>query len=452
MVKHMKHKGRPLSKPNIAFQVRAKGQSYLEWAEDVHRNSFLAQKWKWKELVDAAGTAIQTNEQYYTNRRGELVRLRWEGQTESQLVEAEAEAATEDKLLHDRRKTADDASGGKDVEQTKETKETDQKAKVQEEKDQQAKKDERASLVQKAERLFDKASKDTSSDGMDRSELKKWLLSDVGRVEIENVEIENSDEKEPSFLTRMNIFESMQVRDDKNDMKSTPDRSDDDNEKAMSDIVRGDDGAKTREHNVTSRFISKSITKTEFVELCAVDRKYLLPFEVNTLVDLDDALRDFGDKLLAIFCDVVKGVVNSDGWFLFPAGRRPRHQLIGDTIDKYGGDLDDCVMVQYNSLQNAHMLARGQGGTPEDADRKEDWSPPDMDHETFVEKLKDFSKEILPFSKETPEVDERLVYPSEDELYLLQRISLFSNQSFCSGICTAVSVADQQTHSSEQVP
>ncbi len=82
---------------------------------------------------------------------------------------------------------------------------------------------------------------------------------------------------------------------------------------------------------------------------------------------------------------------HSDGWFLFPAGRRPRHQLIGDTIDKYGGELDDCVMVQYNSLQNPHLLARGGGGSP-DVDCIAGYGPaPDMDHEAFIEKLKDFS-------------------------------------------------------------
>ena len=38
----------------------------------------------------------------------------------------------------------------------------------------------------------------------------------------------------------------------------------------------------------------------------------------------DDAIRDFGERLLGVFKDVVQGVVNSRGWFLFPAGRRPR--------------------------------------------------------------------------------------------------------------------------------
>ena len=68
---------------------------------------------------------------------------------------------------------------------------------------------------------------------------------------------------------------------------------------------------------------------------------YVEPFNLVTLVELDDALREFSDKLIAIFRDVVLGVVNSDGWFLFPAGRRPRHQLIGE----HGRLLTTCLFL-----------------------------------------------------------------------------------------------------------
>ena len=37
---------------------------------------------------------------------------------------------------------------------------------------------------------------------------------------------------------------------------------------------------------------------------------YAEPFNLVTLVELDDALREFSDKLIAIFRDVVLGVVN----------------------------------------------------------------------------------------------------------------------------------------------
>jgi hypothetical protein len=68
----------------------------------------------------------------------------------------------------------------------------------------------------------------------------------------------------------------------------------------------------------------------------------------------DEAIREFGERLLAVFKSVVSAVIASRGWFLFPAGRRPQHQLIGDAIDQYGrdGELADCVWMQYATLQN----------------------------------------------------------------------------------------------------
>ena len=49
--------------------------------------------------------------------------------------------------------------------------------------------------------------------------------------------------------------------------------------------------------------------------------------DVEIVCDNDEAIRDFGERILSVFKDVVQGVVNSRGWFLFPAGRRPRHQV-----------------------------------------------------------------------------------------------------------------------------
>jgi hypothetical protein len=69
--------------------------------------------------------------------------------------------------------------------------------------------------------------------------------------------------------------------------------------------------------------------------------------EIETVVERDDAIRDFGDRILGLFKDVVQGVVNADGWLLTAAGRKPAHQLIGDTIDTYGGDLEKIVWVNY---------------------------------------------------------------------------------------------------------
>ena len=83
---------------------------------------------------------------------------------------------------------------------------------------------------------------------------------------------------------------------------------------------------------------------------------------------------------------------------------------------------------QYNSLQNPSLLARGRGGSPEHKPKdwkagvatkvgEKPWEPPQWDHDTFVQKLKDCSVELQPFSKETPHIEERLVYPNEDEIF-----------------------------------
>ena len=154
MVKHLKTgtEKKKLTKPNIAFRVRARGKSYLEWVEDVYNNDYLSQRWKWREVQDASGNKIPADQQY-------------------------------------------------------------------------------------------------APTGLN------------GKLEPKTTEMMEQDF--PGY-------------------------------------------------------------NPELVEK----------------VSLDDAIREFGDSLLAVFRDMVKGVVNADGWFLFPAGRRPRHQLIGDAISKYGGDLN----------------------------------------------------------------------------------------------------------------
>ena len=47
MIRHLKKDGKPLLKPSIAFRVRAGGVSYLEWAEEIYANDFLAERWGW---------------------------------------------------------------------------------------------------------------------------------------------------------------------------------------------------------------------------------------------------------------------------------------------------------------------------------------------------------------------------------------------------------------------
>eukprot|EP01043_Picozoa_sp_COSAG02_P034283 COSAG02_NODE_2389_length_8985_cov_3.175676_2_plen_391_part_00 len=387
MVKHMRYKGKTLKKPNIAFNVRAKGQCYLEWVEDVHKNSFLSQKWKWTQLVDAAGTVIQTNQQYYENRRGELMQLRWAGQSEAQLEEAEMRARTEHAIQQEALTLMQ--ADGHDVDTTDTELANPVVDPLNESSESQG---QRAILIEKIRDLFRKIEMDLNSGDQNepktdtlespsvvRSDLKDWLLNPSNFPQID----------ERGLVTRMNIFEEMEVRPD-DDLDKTQDLANDSYASLSTSPSQTLSPKRATRQKKRKIYISKTITEDEFVQLCRVDREFLLPFEIQELVPLDEALRHFGDKLLAIFCDVVKGVVNSDGWFLFPAGRRPRHQLIGDTIDKYGGELDDCVMVQYNSLQNPHLLARGDGGSP-DEDCIAGHGQPEMDHETFIEKLKDCS-------------------------------------------------------------
>ena len=236
MVRHMKFNGRALSKPNMAFRVRARGASFMEWARDVHNNDFLAQKWGWKEM--------QTDE--------------------------------------------------------------------------------------------------TDSDG-------------------KPVVIPPDSQFAPTGLNG----------------KLEP--------KSAEQLEREFPGAKIVEK---------------------------LP--------LDNAIREFADKLVSIFRDVVTSTVQGDSWFLFPAGRRPRHQLIGDAIAKYGGELNNCVMVQYNSLQNPNLIMRGRGGPGEFKEGEEPWTmtPPDMDHDDFVQALRDCSVEIeSAYAKQTPEVTDHVLYTTETEMF-----------------------------------
>ena len=67
-------------------------------------------------------------------------------------------------------------------------------------------------------------------------------------------------------------------------------------------------------------------------------------------VDLNDAVREFGHTIVEVFANAVKGVANSEGWFLFPSGREARQQLIGDAIAAYGQP-GEVVFFQYNNLQ-----------------------------------------------------------------------------------------------------
>lgn len=260
---HMKFNGKPLSKPNIAFGVRARGKSYLEWANAVYENMFLSQLWGWR-TCHAVGLDTDVLSDVLENKQA-MVEL---------IVRHEASLQLQDE----------------------------------------------ATL---------------------RAELETLSLLNVRRRAQEGRVIPVHKQYRPT----------------------------------------GPNG------------------KLEQIDM---DKEYP-GHHMIVRTELDNAIREFGDKVISVFRDVVKGVVNSDGWFLFPAGRRPRQQLIGDTIRKYGGDLNDCVMVQYNSLQNPNLCCRGSGTTGSY-----------LDHDQFVERLKQRSVALQPFTKETPVLKERVWYPSEE--------------------------------------
>ena len=50
------------------------------------------------------------------------------------------------------------------------------------------------------------------------------------------------------------------------------------------------------------------------------------------------------------FADVVTATENSNGWFLFPAGRRPRQQLLGDAIRTR--NMSQYTWIGYNTMRN----------------------------------------------------------------------------------------------------
>ena len=113
-----------------------------------------------------------------------------------------------------------------------------------------------------------------------------------------------------------------------------------------------------------------------------------------------DAVRAFGARMLGVFRDVVRGVVQSRGWFFFQAGRTAGHELIGDAIHSFGGILQNVVWVQFDSLKNPHL-----GGPA---------------HEKLVAALKskEHAEDVKPFRTRAPDAKKPrpYVYPSERQV------------------------------------
>jgi hypothetical protein len=112
---------------------------------------------------------------------------------------------------------------------------------------------------------------------------------------------------------------------------------------------------------------------------------------------LDHAIRECGDRMLEVFGDVVRGVVAAKGWLMNPMGRGAKQQLIGDAIERFGGDCEEAVWVQYASLHNP-----GLGG---------------VNHEKLKEDLLRCAVNCPRSDDQLPEVERRVFYPTERSHY-----------------------------------
>lgn len=118
-------------------------------------------------------------------------------------------------------------------------------------------------------------------------------------------------------------------------------------------------------------------------------------------IPLDRAMIEFGDRMLAVFTHILTGVINSEGWLICPADRGPVSQLIGETIgrlDGAKGELKDLVWIQYAALRNPRL-----GGA--------------VNHEKFVQQLRDASVELGENGEMSSGVPARVFYPSDRVLF-----------------------------------
>jgi hypothetical protein len=115
-------------------------------------------------------------------------------------------------------------------------------------------------------------------------------------------------------------------------------------------------------------------------------------------IPLDRAMIEFGDRMVSVYSNLAQGVVNSEGWLFFPAGRGPQHQLIGETVARYKGDLERLVWMQYAALNNPRL-----GGAE--------------NHSDFVKQLRDSSVELTEAGEKTAELTSHVFYPSDKVLY-----------------------------------
>ena len=320
MLRRRKKDGKPLLKPNIAFNVRARGKCYLQWAVSrgycaLHRppdhslrklpavncvfvsqnsiykhNEFLCDRWGWKDAgwvedkddVDKDGNIYVGNGWIqHTNRslRKLFDRL---GATTSE------EILTEDKMTYL-------------FDMMREVNSTDHDA----------------DLVKTAVAEMQAKWKETHSDKTSKKQVSyPKFVQFLAEVRSE------------ALLQHQRSVEKA-ISDNRQAAKSQ--RTPGENASSSSSDATGNAAAVDFEDRWT---MLVDIFSELGVHGLEKDHKKLeggkigtTAHDVEIVCDNDEAIRDFGERILSVFKDVVQGVVNSRGWFLFPAGRRPRHQV-----------------------------------------------------------------------------------------------------------------------------
>jgi hypothetical protein len=316
MTRHLKFQGKALEMPNIAFDVRARGKSYLEWAEQIYDNDFLAERWDWKR------PALQRDiDRWETTKQNDQQEDKAQQQASKR---SSVEKATTTAHAH-RPEAARPASKhvGNSMRQPP-----------------------------PPYKNYDHHSVETIKNlhtGDLTEATKKKALAEL-RVIASCMRYTSDKERVDAAEQRYVEICKQTVKDQKNSEKQA------NSQRGQSKA--GDRSKKDGTGIGSYASVSRGMQEAEAAQ---VEHRIEISEEgrhMEILVERDDAIRDFGDKLLAVFQAVVQGVVNSKGWFLFPAGRRPRHQLIGDTIATYGGDLHDTIWIQYATLKNPSLLKR----------------------------------------------------------------------------------------------
>ena len=128
------------------------------------------------------------------------------------------------------------------------------------------------------------------------------------------------------------------------------------------------------------------------------DRDYMT---LDTLPDEKmkqaEAFRQFVDNLMYVTKTSLACVEESGGWLFSAAGRDGGAQLCGDTIERFRGNLEEVVWMQYAALQDPELFGKAN-------------------HDEFVQQLRD-SAVPLSASGDPPELQSRAYYYSNRAHY-----------------------------------